>query len=134
MSELVRFGVSIESELLEEFDGFIRVRNYSNRSEAIRDLIRRSLAQREWEEGGTAAGGIVLVYDHHKRELSERLTHIQHHALDIIVSNLHVHLDEQSCLEVIVVRGPVERINELASRLQSLKGVHHCSVAEVATS
>jgi len=134
MSELVRFGVSIERDLLESFDDFLSERSYSNRSEAVRDLIRRVLAERAWEEGGEVAGGIVLVYDHHKRELSERLTYIQHHALDIIVSNMHVHLDHQSCLEVIVVRGPVERIRGLADQLQSLKGVHHCSVAEVSTS
>ncbi len=134
MSDLVRFGVSIQRDLLEAFDAFLAEKSYSNRSEAVRDLIRRGLAERDWEKGGEVAGGIVLVYDHHRRELSERLTHIQHHALDVIVSNMHVHLDHQNCLEVIVVRGPVEQIRDLASRLQSLKGVAHCSVAEVAAS
>lgn len=132
MAELVRFGVSIERDLLEAFDAFIEARSYPNRSEAIRDLIRDRLTAREWEEGGDVAGGIVLLYDHHRRELSERLTHIQHHALDVIVSNMHVHLDHRNCLEVIVVRGPVDRIRDLAWRIRSLKGVHHCSVAEVA--
>ena len=133
MSDLVRFGVSIEEDLLEEFDALIRTRGYSNRSEAIRDLIRGYSAERKWEEGGETAGGIVLVYDHNKRELSERLVDIQHDALDIVVSNLHVHLSHHHCLEVIVVRGRAEAIQELADQLQSQKGVTHCSVARVAT-
>ena len=133
MSDLVRFGVSIERNLLEEFDTFLEEKSYSNRSEAIRDLIRRNIAVRQWEEGGDAAGGIVLVYDHEKRELSETLVDIQHHCLDIVVSNLHVHLSEHHCLEVIVVKGGVEKIEKLANELQSQKGVYHCAVARVAT-
>jgi CopG family nickel-responsive transcriptional regulator len=133
MSDLVRFGVSIENGLLDEFDTLITERGYSNRSEAIRDLIRGYTAEREWEEGGEAAGGIVFVYDHHQRELSERLVDIQHDALDIVVSNLHVHLSHHHCLEVIVVRGRVGAIRSLADQLRSQKGVTHCSVARVAT-
>ncbi len=133
MSDLVRFGVSIENGLLDEFDTLITERGYSNRSEAIRDLIRGYTAEREWEEGGEAAGGIVFVYDHHQRELSERLVDIQHDALDIVVSNLHVHLSHHHCLEVIVVRGRAGAIRSLADQLRSQKGVTHCSVARVAT-
>ncbi len=133
MSELVRFGVSIESDLLEEFDSFLEERSYSNRSEAIRDLIRKSIAERDWEEGGVVAGGIVLVYDHHRRELAEKLVDIQHRALGIVLSNLHVHLSHHHCLEVIVVKGPVEDIRCLADELGSQKGVYHCAVARVAT-
>ncbi len=133
MSDLVRFGVSIENGLLDEFDTLIQERGYSNRSEAIRDLIRAYTAEREWEEGGEAAGGIVFVYDHHQRELSERLVDIQHDALDIVVSNLHVHLSHHHCLEVIVVRGRAGAIRSLADQLRSQKGVTHCSVARVAT-
>ncbi len=131
MSELVRFGVSIEEGLLEAFDDQRERRGYGNRSEAIRDLIRAGLAQEAWEENGLGAGGIVLVYDHHRKELSDRLVDIQHEALDIVVSNLHVHLDHRNCLEVIVVKGPAERITGLADALRSLKGVSHCNVARV---
>ncbi len=132
MSELVRFGVSIESELLEAFDSYIAEKSYTNRSEAIRDLIRQSLAAGKWEEGGDVAGGIVLVYDHHQRDLTEKLIHRQHHALDLTISNLHVHLDEGNCLEVIVVRGSSDRITALADDMRSMRGVHHCAVARVA--
>lgn len=133
MSDLIRFGVSMERDLLQEFDSYIMEKSYSNRSEALRDLIRQIIAVKEWEEGGEAAGGIVLVYDHEKSELSERLVDIQHNALDLVLSNLHVHLSHHHCLEVIVVKGQVERIRRLADELQSLKGVHHCAVARVAT-
>jgi len=133
MTDLVRFGVSIESGLLDEFDTLISERGYSNRSEAIRDLIRDYAAERDWEEGGEAAGGIVFVYDHHQRELSDRLVDIQHDALDIVVSNLHVHLSHHRCLEVIVVRGRAASIRSLVDQLRSQKGVTHCSVARVAT-
>ena len=131
MSELVRFGVSIEEGLLEAFDAQRRRQGYGNRSEAIRDLIRAGLAQEQWEEDGQGAGGIVLVYDHHRKELTDRLVDIQHGALDIVVSNLHVHLDEEDCLEVIVVKGAASRITALADALRSLKGVSHCSIARV---
>jgi CopG family nickel-responsive transcriptional regulator len=132
MSELARFGVSIEEELLEEFDGYLSRKTYANRSEAIRDLIRSRLAERDWEEhGGPVAGGIVLVYDHHKRELMDRLLDLQHDAMDVIVSNLHVHLDHHHCMEVIAVRGDAARIYRLVDGLRGLKGVHHCSIARV---
>ncbi|MFO7767799.1 MAG: nickel-responsive transcriptional regulator NikR [bacterium] len=131
MSGLVRFGVSIEGDLLDAFDEQNRRRSYHNRSEAIRDLIRTSLAEEEWAEDGQGAGGIVVVYDHHRKELADRLVDIQHDALDIVVSNLHVHLDHHNCLEVIVVKGQAERITRLADELRSLKGVSHCSVARV---
>lgn len=131
MSRLVRFGVSIEQRLLDAFDQQRTRRGYGNRSEIIRDLIRSSLAQEAWEENQDGAGAIVLVYDHHRKDLSNRLVDIQHDALGIVVSNLHVHLDHQNCLEVIVVRGPANEITRLADALRSLKGVSHCSVARV---
>jgi len=131
MSRLVRFGVSIQEKLLEAFDHQRKRRSYGNRSEAIRDLIRANLAQEAWEENGEGAGAIVLVYDHHRKDLADRLVDIQHHALDVVVSNLHVHLDHHNCLEVIVVKGPANEITRLADALRSLKGVTHCSVARV---
>jgi CopG family nickel-responsive transcriptional regulator len=131
MNRLARFGVSIEERLLDAFDQQRKRKGYGNRSEVIRDLIRSSLAQEAWEENGDGAGAIVLVYDHHRKELSNRLVDIQHDALGIVVSNLHVHLDHQNCLEVIVVRGPANEITHLADALRNLKSVSHCSVAQV---
>ena len=131
MSRLVRFGVSIERRLLDAFDRQLVRRGYGNRSEAIRDLIRESLARESWEENGAGAGAIVLVYDHHRKDLTNRLVDIQHETLGIVVSNLHVHLDHQNCLEVIVVKGRADEITRLADALRSLKGVSHCSVAPV---
>jgi CopG family transcriptional regulator, nickel-responsive regulator len=131
MSDLVRFGVSIPRPLLEAFDQLIESKGYPNRSEAIRDLVRDALSEARWEAQGEGAGGIVLVYDHHKKELTDRLVEIQHDALDLVVSTLHVHLDHHRCLEVIVVRGPAERIGRLADRLRSLKGVIYCSTARI---
>jgi CopG family transcriptional regulator, nickel-responsive regulator len=131
MSDLVRFGVSIPGPLLEAFDRLIESKGYPNRSEAIRDLVRDALSEARWEAQGEGAGGIVLVYDHHKKELTDRLVEIQHDSLDLVVSTLHVHLDHHRCLEVIVVRGPAERIGQLADRLRSLKGVIYCSTARI---
>lgn len=131
MSELVRFGVSIEDPLLTAFDEHIQRQGYRNRSEAIRDLIRGVLSEARWEEEGEGAAGIVLVYDHHKKELTDRLVDIQHDALDLVVSTLHVHLDHDRCLEVIVARGPADRIGRLADELRSLKGVFYCSAARI---
>jgi len=132
MSDLVRFGVSIEEDLLEVFDDYLEEKAFANRSEAIRDLIRSRLAERDWEEStGVVAGGIVLVYDHHKRELMDRLLDLQHDAMDVIVSNLHVHLDHHHCMEVIAVRGGATRIHRLVDGLRGQKGVSHCSIARV---
>lgn len=131
MSDLVRFGISIPGPLLEAFDQLIESKGYSTRSEAIRDLVRDALSEARWEAHGEGAGGIVLVYDHHKKELMDRLVEIQHEALDLVVSTLHVHLDHHRCLEVIVVRGQAERIGQLSDKLRSLKGVIYCSTARV---
>lgn len=131
MSDLVRFGVSFPGHLLEAFDQMIRSKGYPNRSEAVRDLVRDALSESRWETQGEGAGGIVLVYDHHSKELTDRLVEIQHDALDLVVSTLHVHLDHHRCLEVIVVKGHAERIGHLADRLRSLKGVIYCSTARI---
>ena len=131
MSDLIRFGVSMESNLLEEFDRFIERRNYSNRSEAIRDLIRDSFTEQEWAENRQAAGAIVMKCKYGPGDLSDRLLNIQHKHRDVVVSSLHVHLDEERCLRVIVVKGPSNEIKEMAQEMQSLKGVYHCEVAKV---
>lgn len=134
MGKTIRFGVSLDSDLLEKFDMHCEERSYQTRSEAIRDLIRNTLVQREWEQAeGDLAGTLTLVYDHHKSGLSQRLTEIQHDAHDVIQSSLHVHLDHHNCLEVIILKGDGEIIKELGQKLISTKGVKHGNLALTTT-
>jgi len=125
MGELVRFGVSIDNDLLERFDRQITQKGYTNRSEAIRDLIRDDLVTEEWARNEETVGTITIVYDHHTRELSETLTHLQHSFDGRIMSVLHVHLDHHNCLEVLVVRGRSQRLKAFADRLVGTRGVKH---------
>ena len=129
MGRLVRFGVSLDKKLLDKFNRLIREKDYPNRSEAIRDLIREALVKSEWAEGKEVAGVITLVYDHHRRDLVSRLTDVQHDFHGLIVSSQHIHLDEDNCLEVVVARGKPKRIGQLASRMRATKGVKHGSLA-----
>ena len=133
MSEIVRFGVSLEKELLEKFDILIKEKKYPNRSEAIRDLIRENLVKREWIEGKEVAGAITLVFDHHKRELVNILTDIQHDFHTLIISSQHIHLDHDNCLEIIVVRGKPTEVRELADKLRAAKGVKYGSLSIATT-
>ena len=98
MSQLVRFGVSLEGKLLGRFDKLIREKKYPNRSEAIRDLIREYIVRKEWMGGKEVAGAVTLVYNHHQRELVNKLTDIQHEFHDLVISSQHVHLDHDNCL------------------------------------
>lgn len=126
MKGLSRFGVSIPSELLARFDALIAGKGYANRSEALRDLIRERLVEEEWTAGkGEVVGTVTLVYDHHVRELTRRLTELQHHHHAEILSTLHIHLDEHHCLEVLAVRGKGGEVREIADRLIGTKGVKH---------
>jgi len=125
MSDLVRFGVSIEGELLKRFDQEIDKKGYSNRSEAIRDLIREQIVAEEWESDKETVGTITIVYDHHTRDLSSNLTHIQHSFEGDIKSVLHIHLDHHNCLEVLVVSGKGRLLQQFADQLVSIKGVKH---------
>ncbi|HIE44346.1 MAG TPA: nickel-responsive transcriptional regulator NikR, partial [Candidatus Omnitrophica bacterium] len=120
--------ISIDEKLLRKFDAFIRKRKYSNRSEAIRDLIRRNFVEEEWEKGKEVVGSISLVYDHHKRELVERLTELQHIFHNLIISTQHIHLDYNNCFEIIVVKGRAEETRELAQKMQATKGVKYLSL------
>ena len=133
MSEVVRFGVSLEKELLDKFDRLIKEKKYSNRSEAIRDLIRENLVKREWVEGKEVAGAITLVFDHHKRDLVNILTDIQHDFYQIIISSQHIHLDHSNCLEIIVVRGKPTEVRELANKLRSNRGVKYGALSIATT-
>ncbi|MDD4956850.1 MAG: nickel-responsive transcriptional regulator NikR [Candidatus Omnitrophica bacterium] len=132
MGKVVRFGVSLEKELLSKFDAVLKKEKYPTRSEAIRDLVRDKLVKKEWGDvRGDVAGTITLVYDHHKRELLNTLTDLQHDHHGIIISAQHVHLDHNNCLEIIIVKGRYSEIDELASCLKSAKGVKfgHLSLA-----
>jgi len=123
MAKIVRFGVSMEAELLRAFDELIEKKGYANRSEALRDLVREALAGQAWEEGAEMLGVILLFYDHHKRELLARLAEAQHQMYTKILASLHIHVDEDHCLEVIAVRGPAHEISQLADRLRAEPGV-----------
>ena len=126
MSSLSRIGVAIDSDLLERFDALIQERGYGNRSEAFRDLIRDELVEKSWESPESqVVGTVTLVYDHHVRMLNEKLTGIQHDHHHNILSTLHVHLDHDNCLEVLVVRGKSSAVRKIADVLISTKGVKH---------
>lgn len=129
MSDLYRFGISLDKELIEAFDRHIKAQGYQSRSEAIRDLIREELLRKTRMEGGLVAGAIVMTYDHHKRELVNRLIDIQHDFHDLIISTQHVHLDHENCLEVIAVKGNAPEIEKLSSALKVLVGVKHLDLS-----
>lgn len=128
MPELIRFGVSLNSELLERFDALNELKGYKTRSEAIRDLIREELVEQEWqgEDADRETVGVFsLVYDHHQNELSQVLNAIQHDHLELIVSSTHIHVDHHNCLEVIILRGSSQKIRQVTDRISSTRGVKH---------
>jgi CopG family nickel-responsive transcriptional regulator len=126
MSELSRIGVAIDSDLLAQFDKFISSQGYENRSEAFRDLIRDRLVSAAVESpSGPVVGTITLIYDHHSRLLPDKLMELQHAHHELIIATTHAHLDHDTCLEVVVVKGKSSRIRELADLMISTKGVHH---------
>lgn len=125
MSGVARFGVSLEQELLDAFDKLCATRGYASRSEAIRDLIRSSLASEQWNQGGICSGTLCLVYDHHKHDLARRIMSIQHDFHDLIVATLHVHLDHENCLETLVLKGEARDLTALSQSLISCRGVKY---------
>jgi CopG family transcriptional regulator, nickel-responsive regulator len=126
MSELSRIGVAIDTELLEKFDRLIERRGYANRSEAFRDLIRDQLIETARQQPDSeVVGTVTLIYDHHVRMLNEKLTDMQHDHYHHILSTLHVHLDHDNCLEVLVLKGRTRAVEKLADALISTKGVKH---------
>jgi CopG family nickel-responsive transcriptional regulator len=125
VSDLVRFSVSLEADLLEQFDRYCKEGRFATRSEAIRQLLRDTLTTHAWaSDAHDAAGTLTLVYDHHKTRLSERLMELQHRHTDIVVSTMHIHLDHDNCLEVIVLRGRAGALQSIAAELKGLKGIH----------
>lgn len=125
MTKLVRFGISLEEELLRNFDKYIKDKEYQNRSEAIRDLIRGEFVKKEWSGNKEVAGIITLVYNHHKRELVNKLTDIQHDFHQLVISDQHIHLDHNNCLETVVVKGKSKEVEKLAYKMKSIKGVKY---------
>jgi CopG family nickel-responsive transcriptional regulator len=121
-----RFGVSMAPDLLSKFDEAIATRGYTNRSEAIRDIVRDYLIEQQWESGEEEViGTLTLVYDHHEHDTMEQLTALQHLYHEAILSTLHIHLDAHHCLEVIVVRGSSTDVRRLADKVITTRGVKH---------
>ncbi|MHB1014502.1 MAG: nickel-responsive transcriptional regulator NikR [Desulfurivibrionaceae bacterium] len=126
MGKTIRFGISLDEKLLESYDQLIEAKGYMNRSEAIRDLIRSALVEEKWDAGNAEmVGTVTLVYNHHVRDLSDKLTEHQHAHHDRVISALHVHLDAHNCLEVLVVRGRAGEVKRIADELIGVKGVKH---------
>jgi CopG family nickel-responsive transcriptional regulator len=126
MSKVTRFGVSLESQLLSQFDSLLKKTGYKNRFEAIRDMIRGLLVKREWgEEDKEVVGILSLVFNHEKRELTEMINHIQHQHIGAIISSTHIHLDSHNCLEVIILRGKSRVIKKISNQIQSTRNVKH---------
>ena len=120
---LKRFSISIDEILLTQFDDYIEARGYSNRSEAVRDLIRKVLINEEWEQDSEVVGVVTLVYNHHQPQLQEKITELQHEYFHQITSTTHVHMDHHNCLEVTIVKGRATQVRKLAENLIALRGV-----------
>ena len=126
MAHVERFSISMKGDLLKRFDELIRRKGYPNRSEAVRDLVRHALVEQQWgRKDQKVAATVTLVYDHHTRELAERLADIQHRHGSLVVATTHVHLDNDNCLEVVILRGRSGRVRRLAELLIAQKGVKH---------
>lgn len=133
MASSTRLSVSINSELVRQFDEKIEAEGYPTRSKAVGDLIRASLVESEWKTGSEVAGAIVMVYDHHKADISGTLTAIQHDFHEDILSTQHVHLDRDNCLEIVAVRGRPRAVETLLAQLKAVKGLKHVSLAAATT-
>lgn len=129
MSDLVRISMSIEKALFRIMESMVSELGYENRSEFIRDLLRKQMVEKNWEEDGETLGTITLVYDHHVRGLGSRLTHMQHHFEGTIPASTHIHLDEHLCAEMVMARGRAEEIRKLFAAIQREKGVLHAALS-----
>ncbi|RUM40275.1 MAG: nickel-responsive transcriptional regulator NikR [Desulfobulbus sp.] len=130
---LKRFSISLEEDLLAGFDDYLVRHGYSNRSEAVRDLIRKVLIKDEWADDSEVVGVVTMVYDHHKSQLQERITELQHDFYELITSTTHIHMDHHNCLEVTIVKGKASQVQELAGRLIALRGVKDGSLTMSST-
>lgn len=126
---LTRFSISLDEGLLRQFDAKIRADRCPTRSKAVGDLIRSTLVQKEWRAGDEVVGAIVLVYDHHKRDIVGKLTDVQHDCHEAIISTQHIHLDHDNCLEIVAVHGKPRKVEAIVTRLKAVKGLKHVSLA-----
>lgn len=133
MNKIVRFGVSLSREVLGRFDRHIKEKGYPTRSKAIEDLIRGELIKKEWIEEKEVVGVISIIYNHHKRNLVETLTSIQHTFHSLIISTQHIHIDPDNCLEIIAVKGNPKEIEKLSRKLKTTKGVKHETLTMTST-
>lgn len=122
---VVRFGVSLDLETMQELDNYVSVNNFPNRSQAIRNLIEKYAVELKWHCDNQVAGAIVIVYDHHKRNIDNEINEVQHEHHHLILSTQHVHLNHETCLETIAVKGKASELTGLADKIITLKGVHH---------
>lgn len=122
---VVRFSISLEEELLKEFDSYVSENQFSNRSQALRHLIEQNIVEKKWMCNNEVAGAIVMIYDHHKKEVQNKSAEIQHHAFEVILSSQHFHLSHDTCLEIIAVKGEAKKLTELSEKLIAIKGIKH---------
>ncbi len=128
-SEIVRFSVSLEADLLEQFDQYCTTGKFATRSEAIRQLLREKLVSNAWKsDASTVAASLTLIYDHHRSKLTDKMIEIQHSHSDCVVSTMHVHLDHDLCMELIALRGPAKALQHLAAELSGLKGIQQAQL------
>jgi CopG family nickel-responsive transcriptional regulator len=122
---VVRFGVSVEKELLDALDDYVKENSFSNRSQAVRRLISDNLTVKKWKCNNIVAGSVTLVYSHHKNDIQSMLTDLQHDYHKLILSSQHFHLDNEKCLEIIAVKGKAKELTELSDKLIAIKGIQH---------
>lgn len=120
-----RFGVSLEADLLEALDNYVKENHFPNRSQAIRNLIERNLVEKKWQCNHIVAGAIILLYDHHKHEIITKLIEVQHDFQECVLSSQHYHLSHTNCLEIIAVKGKANELTAMADKLIALKGIKH---------
>lgn len=122
---VTRFSISLEKQLLDELDIFADDNNFANRSQAVRHLIEKNIVEKKWHCNNMVAGAVVMIYDHHKKDILARSNEIQHNYFDVILSSQHYHLSHEICLEIIAVKGLANRLTELSDKLISIKGIKH---------
>jgi CopG family nickel-responsive transcriptional regulator len=122
---LARFGVSLDKDLLTALDEFVIENSLPNRSQAIRHLVEKNLVEKKWQCNQIVAGAIVMLYDHHKGDVTTKSNDIQHEYYDVILSSQHFHLSHDNCLEIIAVKGTSNRLTQLSDKLIGIKGIIH---------
>jgi CopG family nickel-responsive transcriptional regulator len=122
---LVRFGVGIEEDILKALDAFVIENSLPNRSQAIRHLVEKNIVEKKWLCNQVVAGAVIMLYDHHKGDVTNKSNDIQHQYFDVILSSQHFHLSHDNCLEIIAVKGTANRLTELSDKLIGIKGIIH---------